>query len=288
MPVSQTSSRTTTPPNREGNMHMDDESTPARAPMDPAMSKYNIVLDKTIYECNYYIVDILVDKLYAQTAHDPIDIRALHKLRKVVHDQQPKRVIPVLDEGLAELHNKAMKNCDKSDHDEGQSIRTRTSKLLKMSEFPKWPVGKYVSMADCRDTIEFVSVAKDLFASTNMPLIQCLSLVQELLRQTVRLNNIRSTKRLWQDFTDVEDYNILIIDNLRRIPVDYLLEKWLNDLYDTRMNVKVRAARLRRTMFELEKRYKGTTERVAINWQFLKASRYQVLVMYGLQAETDN
>ncbi|KNC87062.1 hypothetical protein SARC_00806 [Sphaeroforma arctica JP610] len=106
-------------------------------------------------------------------------------------------------------------------------------KLLNMSEFPKWPIKKYVSMVDCRDTIEFVSVAKDLFASTNMSLIQYLSLVQELLRQTC------ATK------------------------------KWLNDFYDTRMNINVRAARSRLTMLELEKQYKNT-ERESPNWQFLK------------------
>ncbi|KNC84256.1 hypothetical protein SARC_03527 [Sphaeroforma arctica JP610] len=178
-------------------------------------------------------------------------------------------------------------------HEGDKASEPELNKLLKMSEFPMWPIGKQISMADCRDTIEFVSVAKDLFAGTNMPLIQYLSLVQELLRQTdatevsrTALNNIRSTKQLWQDFTDVKDYNILVIDNLRRTPIDYLLEKWLNDFYDTRMNVEVRAARLRHTMFELEKRYKGT-EREAINWLLLKASRYQVLVMSGLQAETD-
>ncbi|KNC78806.1 hypothetical protein SARC_08775 [Sphaeroforma arctica JP610] len=84
MPVSQASSRTSTPHNGDRAMDMDDESTPARAPMDSAMSKYNIVLDKTIYAGNCYVVDILVDKLYAQTADDPIDIRAFHKLRKAV------------------------------------------------------------------------------------------------------------------------------------------------------------------------------------------------------------
>ncbi|KNC81760.1 hypothetical protein SARC_05930 [Sphaeroforma arctica JP610] len=312
MPVSQTSSRTSTPHNGDRAMQMDDESTPARAPMDPAMSKYHIVWDKTIYDSNYYIVDILVDKLYAQTADDPIDIKAFHKLRKEVHEQQPKRLVSIIDEWLVELYNKAMKNCDKSDHDECIAIsgcmneltlirchegvkasKPELNKLLKMNVFLKWPIGKQISMADCRDTIQFVSVAKDLFADTYMPLIQYLSLVQELLRQTdatevsrTALNNIRSTKQLWQDFTDVEDYNILIVDNLRRTPVDYLLEKWLNDFYDTRMKVEVRVARLRRTMFELEKRYKGT-EREAINWQLLKAPRYQVLAMYGLQAETD-
>ncbi|KNC76873.1 hypothetical protein SARC_10649 [Sphaeroforma arctica JP610] len=215
-------------------MHMDDESTPARASMDPAMSKYNIVLDKTTYELNFYIVYILVDKLYAQVADDPIDIRAFHKLRKAVHEQQPKRLTPVIYEWLVELYNKTMKNCDKSDHDECIAIsgfmseltlirshegdkasEPELNKLFKMREFPKWPVAKYVSLADY-----------------------------------------------------------------------YLLEKWLNDFYDTRMNVKVRAARLRRTMFELGKRFKGT-EREAINWQLLKASRYQVLAMYNLQAETD-
>ncbi|KNC84817.1 hypothetical protein SARC_02992 [Sphaeroforma arctica JP610] len=66
-----------------------------------------------------------------------------------------------------------MKNCDKSDHDECIAIsgfmseltlirshegdkasEPELNKLLKTSEFPKWPVAKYVSMADCRDTIE--------------------------------------------------------------------------------------------------------------------------------------
>ncbi|KNC84395.1 hypothetical protein SARC_03388 [Sphaeroforma arctica JP610] len=311
MLVSQVSLRTSTPHNGEGAMHMDDEPTPARAPLEPAMSKYNIAINKTTYDGNDYIVDILVDKLYAQKADDPIDIRALHKLRKAVYTQQPNRLIPVLDQWLSELHNKAMKDGDKSDYDEciaisgfmseltlirshvGDEIsEPKMNKLLKMSENPKWPTHKYVSMADSRDKIEFVSVAKDLFASTNMSVVQYLSLVQELLRQTdatevshTALKNIRSSKQLWKDFTDVED-NILIIDNLRRTLVYYLLEKWLNDFYDTRMNVEVRGARLRRTMFELEKRYKGT-ERESINRQFLKASRSQALVMYGLQAETD-
>ncbi|KNC85701.1 hypothetical protein SARC_02112 [Sphaeroforma arctica JP610] len=207
MPVSQASSCTSTPHNGDGGMRMDDEPKPARAPLDPAMSKYRIVLGKTIYEGNFYIVDILVDKLYAQTADDPIDMIALHKVRKAVHDQQPNRLIPVIDQWLPELYNKAMKNCDKSNHDEciaiigcmsdltlirsheGDKIaELEMVKLLKMSEFTKWPAGKYVSMADCRDTIEFVSVAKDLFASTSMPLVQYISLVQELLRQTDRRN----------------------------------------------------------------------------------------------------
>ncbi|KNC78273.1 hypothetical protein SARC_09292, partial [Sphaeroforma arctica JP610] len=78
------SSRTPTPHNGEGGMRMDDERTPARAPLNPAMNKYNIVMDKAIYEGNFYIVDILVDKLFARAADDPIDIRALHKLRKAV------------------------------------------------------------------------------------------------------------------------------------------------------------------------------------------------------------
>ncbi|KNC77505.1 hypothetical protein SARC_10033 [Sphaeroforma arctica JP610] len=130
MPVSQASSRTSTPHNGDRAMHMDDESTPARAPMDPAMSKYNIVLDKTIYESNYYIIDILVGKLYAQTADYIIDIRAFHKLRKAVHEQQPKRLVPVIDEWLVELYNKAMKNCDKGDHDECIAINGFMSELI--------------------------------------------------------------------------------------------------------------------------------------------------------------
>ncbi|KNC78198.1 hypothetical protein SARC_09360 [Sphaeroforma arctica JP610] len=117
MPVSQASSRTSTPHTGDRAMHIDDESKPARAPMDPAMSEYNIVLDKTIYEHNYYIVDILVDKLYVQTADDPIDIKAFDKLCKAFHEEQPKQLITVIDEWLVELYNKAMKNCDKSDHD---------------------------------------------------------------------------------------------------------------------------------------------------------------------------
>ncbi|KNC84816.1 hypothetical protein SARC_02991 [Sphaeroforma arctica JP610] len=89
MPVSQTSSRTTTPRNGKRGMHMDDESTPARAPMDPATSKYNIVLDKTIYAGNYCVVDILVDKLYAQTADDPIDIREFTNCAKQFMNNNP-------------------------------------------------------------------------------------------------------------------------------------------------------------------------------------------------------
>ncbi|KNC79408.1 hypothetical protein SARC_08197 [Sphaeroforma arctica JP610] len=61
MPVSQMSSRTASLHNGEEAICMDDESTPARATLDPAMSKYNIVMDKTIFEGNFYIVDILVD-----------------------------------------------------------------------------------------------------------------------------------------------------------------------------------------------------------------------------------
>ncbi|KNC86077.1 hypothetical protein SARC_01769 [Sphaeroforma arctica JP610] len=194
-----------------------------------------------------------------------------------------------------------MKDCGKSDHDvciaiggfmsELTQIRTHIgdkisepemTKLFKMSEFSKWPTHKYDSMADCRYAIEFVYVAKDLFARTNMPLVQYLSLVQELLRQTdatevsrTALNNIRSSRQLWKDFTDVEDYNISIIDNLRRTPVDCLLERWLNDFYDTRMNVEVRAARLRRTMFELEKGYKNNV-RESINRQFSSSQNLHI------------
>ncbi|KNC82969.1 hypothetical protein SARC_04762 [Sphaeroforma arctica JP610] len=50
MPVAQASSRTSTPHNGDRAMQLDDESPPTRAPMDPAMSKYHIVLDKTIYD----------------------------------------------------------------------------------------------------------------------------------------------------------------------------------------------------------------------------------------------
>ncbi|KNC81960.1 hypothetical protein SARC_05751 [Sphaeroforma arctica JP610] len=263
MPVSQASSRTFTPNNGEGAMYMDDEPTPARAPLDPAMSKFKVVIDTTIYDGNAY----------------KVDIQALHKLRNAVHTQQPNRLIPEVDQRLSKLYNKAVKGCDKSDHDECIAINglmseltlirshvgdkiseTKMNKLLKMSEFSKWPTHKYVSMADCRDTLEFVSVVKDLFANTNMPLVQYLSLVQELPRQTATtevprtaLNNTRSSQQLWKDCTDGEVYNILIIDNLRHTPVNYLLEKWLNDFYNAR-----RAARLRRTMLELEKRCKGT------------------------------
>ncbi|KNC79926.1 hypothetical protein SARC_07697, partial [Sphaeroforma arctica JP610] len=77
-------------------------------------------------------------------------------------------------------------------------------------------------------TTEFVSVAKDVFASTtNMSLRHSVSLVQKLLKQTdatevsrTTLNNMRRSKQLWKDFTDVKRL-ILIIDNLRRTSIDY-------------------------------------------------------------------
>ncbi|KNC83216.1 hypothetical protein SARC_04544 [Sphaeroforma arctica JP610] len=133
-----------------------------------------------------------------------------------------------------------------------------------MSEFPNWPAGN------------------KRFVRTHKHVISTEPITRTRTAQTDR----RNRSQLWKDVTDVKDYNLLIIDNLCRTPVDYLIENWLNDFYDTRMNAEVRAARLRRTISELEKRYKGTG-RESINWQFLKALRHQVLVMYSLQAETD-
>ncbi|KNC75571.1 hypothetical protein SARC_11907 [Sphaeroforma arctica JP610] len=59
-------------------MQLDDQPTPARAPLDPAMSKFKVSIDKNIYEGNAYIVGIIMDKLYAQKADEPIAIRAIH------------------------------------------------------------------------------------------------------------------------------------------------------------------------------------------------------------------
>ncbi|KNC87785.1 hypothetical protein SARC_00043 [Sphaeroforma arctica JP610] len=104
MPVFQASSRTFTPNNEEGAMHMDDDPTPARRSLDPAMNKIEVVIDKDIYDGNAYIIGILLNKLYAQKAKDPIDIRALHELRNAVYNQQPNRLIPEVDQWLSELY----------------------------------------------------------------------------------------------------------------------------------------------------------------------------------------
>ncbi|KNC84190.1 hypothetical protein SARC_03580 [Sphaeroforma arctica JP610] len=77
-----------------------------------------------------------------------------------------------------------------------------------------------------------------------------------------------------------------MIDRLRSQPVDYLLENFLNDMQNKKMNVEVRTERVHKTMAILKERYRNSDKR-PIHLQILKVQRYIALRYYGLQSVVD-
>ncbi|KNC78740.1 hypothetical protein SARC_08835 [Sphaeroforma arctica JP610] len=77
------------------------------------------------------------------------------------------------------------------------------------------------------------------------------------------LNNLRDSEtHATKHFKDPEQFN-------RPHPVDNLLEKFLNNLQNKKMNVEVRTERVHKTMAMLEERYRNSDEE-PIHYQILK------------------
>ncbi|KNC77280.1 hypothetical protein SARC_10258 [Sphaeroforma arctica JP610] len=127
-----------------------------------------------------------------------------------------------------------------------------------------------------------------------MSLCQYPALVRSLLDSTDAteksksvLNNLRDSEtHAARHFTDPEQFNRIIIDRLRSHPVDYLLEKFLNDMQNKKMNVEVRTERVHKTMAMLEERYRNI-DKESIHCQILKVQRYLALKYHGLQSVMD-
>ncbi|KNC87647.1 hypothetical protein SARC_00276 [Sphaeroforma arctica JP610] len=65
-----------------------------------------------------------------------------------------------------------------------------------------------------------------------------------------------------------------------------MLEKFINDMQNTKMNVEVRTERVHKTMAMLEERYRNS-DKEPIHLQILKVQRYLALKYYGLQSVVD-
>ncbi|KNC80833.1 hypothetical protein SARC_06815 [Sphaeroforma arctica JP610] len=123
---------------------------------------------------------------------------------------------------------------------------------------------------------------------------QYITLVRNLLDYTDATKKTKSVLNSLRDyethttkhFKEPEQYNRAIIDRLRHHPVDYLLEKFLNDMHNRMLNVEVRTERAHKTMVMLEERYRNS-DKEPIHFQLLKVQRHQALVYYGQQAQVD-
>ncbi len=283
-------------------------------PKDPAMAKYVEPIDTKVYKCSR-LITVIRDRIWKLGPDDKVEVDSLHKLRKAVHEQQPKRMQPKLDAWLEELFERELVATLKKGGNDAELIKLAgykadlvlfsardgdrleepgLNKLWKVADFPKWPANLEISMADCVDVIPFMSKALEMFENSGMPLVQYVSLIQQFLIQTdatdvskTAIRDIKKQPELTKDFTDATDYNILIINTLRKTPVDYLYEKWLADLHNTQLNVEVRSERLRRTLYEIQNRYDSIPGREPMHLQLLKVDRYQTLCYYGLQTDTD-
>ncbi|KNC84674.1 hypothetical protein SARC_03108 [Sphaeroforma arctica JP610] len=284
------------------------QPTPAGVPI--VASAMRLEIDKNICQCNHVMVSRFVSKL-EQTA--PVPIPTLHKMRVGIYDQQPERRMPLVDAELRRRYDHAINDCGDDEEDqliqislyisELELMRSRLgdqinepplAKLLKTSEFPKMPKDSYFRMENCEDILEFTTQCSDIFLAKSMPLCQYPALVRSLLDSTDAtektksvLNNLRDYEtHATKHIKDPEQFNRIIIDRLRPHPVDYLLEKFLNDLQNKKMNVEVRTERVHKTMAMLEERYRDS-DKEPIHFQILKVQRYQALKYYGLQPVVD-
>ncbi|KNC83329.1 hypothetical protein SARC_04424 [Sphaeroforma arctica JP610] len=87
-------------------------------------------------------------------------------------------------------------------------------------------------------------------------------------------------------FKEPEQFNRSIFDRLRPHPVDYLLEKFFNDMQNKKLNVEVHTERAHKTMVMLEKRYRNSNKK-PIHFQLLKVQRYQTLMYFGQQTQVN-
>ncbi|KNC71525.1 hypothetical protein SARC_15937, partial [Sphaeroforma arctica JP610] len=284
------------------------QPTPAGVPI--LASAMRIEIDKTICQGNHVLVSRFVSKL-EQTA--PVPIPTLHKMRVGIHDQQPERRMPLVDAELRRRYDHAINDCGDDGEDkliqsslyisELELMRSRLcdqinepslKQLLKTSEFPKMPKDSFFRMEKCEDIIEFTTQCSDLFLAKSMPPCQYSALARSLLDSTDAtektksvLNNLRDSEtHATRHFTDPEQFNGIIIDRLLSHPVDDLLEKFLNDMQNKKMNVEVRTERVHTTMAMLEERYRNS-DKEPIHFQILKVQRYLALKYYRLQSVVD-
>lgn len=281
-------------------------------PKDPAMSKYVEDLNCKEYECNRFIT-MLRDKLWVLGPNDKTNVQSLQKIRNVIHTQQPRRIMIKTDAWLKEVYGRQFELHRDGDEDQCLEIGIAIAelerftsregdkpddppihKLWKVSDVPIAKNNGNFRLSDCSDVIPYMGVMTDLHGNSGMPIRQYMTLVIQNVSKTdatevtkSALKKIRDDPELTKDFTCVEDYNILIINTLRKTPVDYLYEKWLLDLHDKTLNVEVRAERLRKTLKEIDNRYGSIPDREPMHLQLLKIDRYQTLKYYGLQHEVD-
>ncbi|KNC86343.1 hypothetical protein SARC_01502 [Sphaeroforma arctica JP610] len=285
------------------------QPTPAGVPI--LASAMRLEIDKIICQGNHVLVSRFVFKL-EQTA--PVPIPTLHKMRIGTHDQQRERRMPLVEAELRRRYDQAINDYGDDEEDKFIQISLYISelelmcsrlgdqinepslkKLLKTSELSKMPKDSFFRMESCKDIIEFTTHCSDLFLAKSMPLCQYPALVRSLLDSTDAtgktksvLNNLRSSEtHATRHFTDPEQFNRIIIDQLRSNPVDYLLEKFLNDMQNKMMNVEVRTDSVHKTMAILEERYRNS-DKEPIHFQILKVQRYLALKYYGLQSVVDN
>ncbi|KNC83147.1 hypothetical protein SARC_04598 [Sphaeroforma arctica JP610] len=246
-----------------------------------ATSAMRLEIDKNIWQSNHVLMSRFVSKL-EQTA--PVAIPTLHKMRVGIHDQQPERCMPLVDAELRRRHDQAINDCGDDEKDKLIQISLYISDLELMRS----------RLENCEDIIEFTTQCNDLFLATSMPLYQYPALARRLLDSTdatektkAVLNNIRDSEtQTTRHFTDPEQFNRIITDRLRSHPVDYILEKFINDMQNKKMNVEVRTERVHKTMAMLEERY-CNSDKEPIHLQILKVQRYLALKYYGLQSVVD-
>lgn len=281
-------------------------------PKDPAMSQYVEDLNCKEYECNRFIT-MLRDKLWMLGPGEKIEVASLQKIRNAIHTQQPRRIMVKTDAWLKEVYGKQFDLYHNKDEDkcieigvaiaELERMTSREgdkgddppiSKLWKVSDVPIAKDNHRYSLAECADIIRYMDAMTSLHGNSGMPVRQYMTLVIQNMSRTdatevskSALKKIRDNPELTKDFTCVEDYNILIINTLRKTPIDYLYEKWLLDLHDKTLNVEVRSERLRKTLKEIDNRYGAIKDREPMHVQLLKLDRYQTLTYYGLQTEVD-
>ncbi|KNC85517.1 hypothetical protein SARC_02318 [Sphaeroforma arctica JP610] len=149
-------------------------------------------------------------------------------------------------------------------------------------------------MENCADIIEFTTQCRDLFVAKFMPLCQYPAPTRNLLDSTDATektksvpNNLRdSEKHTTKRIKEPEQFNRIIIDRLMPYPVDYLLEKFLNDMQNKKLNVEVRTERAHKTMVMLEESYRNS-DTEPIHFQLLRVLRYQSLMYYGQQTQVE-
>ncbi|KNC80965.1 hypothetical protein SARC_06697 [Sphaeroforma arctica JP610] len=230
-------------------------------------------------------------------------------MRVCVHDQQPELRMPLVDKELRRRYDLAINECGDYNEDEliqlselelmrsslGDQINEPPlAELLKTSEPPKLPKDSYFRIENCEDIIEFTTRCSDLFLAKPMTLCQYPALVRTLLDSTDATEKTKSELNILRDsetyttkhFNEPEQFNTIILDRLRPHPVDYLLEKFLNDMQNKKMNVEVRTERVHKAMAILEERYRNSDTNT-IHLQLLKVQRYHALMYYRQQARVN-